>query len=248
MAKKVKKTKDKSVYKLTREEYKAETAQKRIKLSYKAEAQYKKLSKKIKITRREFKDFYDNIRKANRKAQRLEKRVEKGDESATALRNIEFSTGLKTVERISTREDFLRYRKAVNKVLKRNWRTSENLRQRERTNKYLEEIFGNTPRTEAIEDYLNQLSNSDYNDFWESNKELKKIRWGSPQKAKKAAKLLKETSDRFEERIKAYEAKKANISLEELEEYIDKAEKDPNNEIIAVELTDLREVIKKYRR
>ena len=51
------KKRSKSVYKLTREEYKAETSRKRIKLSYKAEAQYQKLSKKIKITRKEFKEF-----------------------------------------------------------------------------------------------------------------------------------------------------------------------------------------------
>lgn len=241
MAEKTNKTKKKSVYKLTREEYKAETARKRLKLSYKAEAQYKKLSKKIKIARREFKDFYENIRKANRKAQRLEKRVEKGDESATALRNIEFSTGLKTVERISTREDFLRYRKAVNKVLKRNWRTSENLRQREKANENLEEIFGKTPRTEGIQDYLNQLSDSDYNDFWKQNKELKQLRWGSPKKADKAMKFLKETSSKFEERIKAYEAKKDHISLEELEQRIKDYEEETGE---VVELENLRDILK----
>lgn len=229
-----------SVYKLTREEYKAETARKRIKLSYKAEAQYQKLSKKIKITRKEFKEFYENIRKANRKAQRLEKRVEKGDESATALRNVEFSTS-KTAERISSREEFLRYRKAVNKVLKRNWRTSENLRQRERTNENLEEIFGETPRTEGIQDYLNQLSDSDYNDFWNENKELKKLRWGSPKKARKAAKFLNETVGKFEERIKAYEARKANISLEELEQRIEDYEEETGE---VVELENLRDILK----
>lgn len=225
---------------LGRQEYKEISSKKKIKLSYKAETQYQKLSKKIKITRKEFKEFYENIRKANRKAQRLQTKVEKGDKNATALRNVEFSTS-KTAERISTREEFLRYRKAVNRVLKRNWRTSENLRQRERANDNLEEVFGNTPRTESLQDYLNGLDDADYNEFWNDNKELKKLRWGSPDKAKKAAKFLGESASKFEERVKAFEAKKANMSLEELEKALEEYEAETG---YPAELSEIRDILK----
>lgn len=232
--------KKKRVYSLSREKYQKLERSKKIKLSYKAEAQYQKLSKKIKITRKEFSDFYEGIRKANRKAQRLQSKVEKGDKNATALRNVEFSLN-RTADRVTTREEFLMYRRAVKRVLKRNWRTTENLRQRERTNKNLEEVFGETPTTESFQDYLNGLSDSDYEEFWSQNKELKNLRWGSPTKAKKAAKFLKETSNKFEERIIAYEAKKAEISLEEAENRIAAYEAKTG---YPAELTDLRKILK----
>ena len=225
---------------LSREKYLKLESRQKIKLSYKAEKQFQSLKKKIKITRREFSDFYEGIRKANRKAQRLQAKVEKGDKNATALRNVEFSLN-RTADRISSREDFLMYRRAVNRVLKRDWRTTENLRQRERTNNNLEEVFGENPRTEALQDYLNGLSDSDYNEFWNDNKELKKLRWGSPEKAKKAAKFLNETSTKFEERIKAYEAKRAGISLSELEKRLENYE---NETGFPAELTDLRDILK----
>ena len=225
---------------LSRKAYESIERRKKIKLSFKAEAQYQKLSKKIDISRKEFADFYANIRKANRKAQRLAAKVAKGDKNATALRNVEFSLN-KTSERITTREEFLMYRKAVNRVLKRDWRTTENLRQRERTNENLEEVFGETPKTESIQDYLNNLSDADYNEFWDDNKELKKLRWGSPEKAKKAAKFLGETSNRFEERIKVYEAKKAGVSLEYLESALAQYEEETG---YPAELTDIRDILK----
>lgn len=230
----------KGKYSLTREEYKTLQPRKKIKLSYKAEAQFQKLSKKIKISRKEFSEFYEGIRKANRKAQRLQNKVEKGDKNATTLRNVEFSLN-RTADRITTREEFLMYRKAVNRVLKRNWRTTENLRQRERTNENLEEVFGESPRTESFQDYLNSLSDAEYSEFWNQNKELKNLRWGSPTKAKKAAKFLGETSNKFEERIKAYEAKKAGLSLEEAEKRLSDYEEETG---FPAELTDLRDILK----
>ena len=225
---------------LSRKSYEIIQRRKKIKLSFKAEAQYQKLSKKIDISRKEFADFYANIRKANRKAQRLAAKVAKGDKNATALRDVEFSLN-RTADRITTREEFLRYRKAVNRVLKRDWRTTENLRQRERTNDNLEEVFGSTPRTESIQDYLNNLSDADYNEFWEDNKELKKLRWGSPEKAKKAAKFLGETSSKFEERIKVYEARKAGISLEQLEKALSQYEEETG---FPAELNEIRDILK----
>lgn len=225
---------------LTRSGFKKIESRKKIKLSYKAEKQFQQLSGKFSLTRKEFKDFYEGIRKANRKAQRLAARVEKGDKNATALRNVEFSLN-RTADRITNREEFLMYRKAVNKVLKRTWRTTENLRQRERTNQNLEEVFGDTPQTEGIQDYLNNLTDSDYNDFWDNNKDLKKLRWGSPKKAKKAAKFLSETSSKFEERIKAYEAKKAGLSLEEAEKRLEAYEAETG---YPAELTDIRNILK----
>ena len=51
---------------LSRKSYEIIQRRKKIKLSFKAEAQYQKLSKKIDISRKEFADFYANIRKANR--------------------------------------------------------------------------------------------------------------------------------------------------------------------------------------
>lgn len=225
---------------LTREEYSNIRRKKKIKLSFKAEKQFKKLSAKIDISRREFADFYANIRKANRKAQRLAAKVAKGDKNATTLRDVEFSLN-RTADRITTREEFLRYRKAVNRVLKRDWRTTENLRQRERTNDNLEEIFGSTPRTESFQDYLNSLSDADYNEFWQDNKELKKLRWGSPEKAKKAAKFLGETSSKFEERIKTYEARKAGITLEQLERALEQYEQKTG---FPAELNEIRDILK----
>lgn len=230
----------KSKYSLTREEYKTLQPRKKIKLSYKAEAQFQKLNKKIKISRKEFSEFYEGIRKANRKVQRLEAKVAKGDKNATALRDVEFSLN-RTADRITTREEFLMYRKAVNRVLKRNWRTAENLRQRERANDNLEEVFGDTPTTESFKDYLNNLSDAEYNEFWEENKELKRLRWGSPAKAKKAANFLGETSSKFEERIKAFEAKKAGIKLEDLEKKLADYESETG---YPAELDQIRDILK----
>lgn len=225
---------------LTREEYSIIQRRKKIKLSFKAEKQFKKLSGKIDISRKEFAEFYANIRKANRKAQRLAAKVAKGDKNATTLRDVEFSLN-RTADRITTREEFLRYKKAVNRVLKRDWRTTENLRQRERTNANLEEVFGSTPQVESIQDYLNNLSDADYNEFWDDNKDLKKLRWGSPEKAKKAAKFLGETSNKFEERIKRYEAKKAGISLEQMERVLDRYEQETG---FPAELNEIRDILK----
>ena len=204
-------------------------------------AQYAKLEKKFTISKREFLNFYEDLRKANRKVQRLKSLSKSGRESASALREVEYSTSTKALSsNIVTREDFLKYRRSVRNVLKREWRTSENLRIRERTNTNLREIFEGT-KVNSFIDYLNNLSDSETDSFWKANEDIKRLRWASPEKAKKAAKFLAETADKFEERVIRFEAEKAGISFEKATEAIKAFEKE---EGVAAELTDLRDIFK----
>lgn len=157
----------------------------------KLEKQYKQIQKRgIKISKNEFITYFNLLRKANRKGQRLKRQPE-----VVTLRSIEYST-----ERLPTsREEFLKYRRSINAVLKRDWRKRANEKQRERTNKNLRELYGKDA-TKIIR-RLNKMTDKQYEEFFKNNKDLTTIRWGSPDDAVQVKKLLDLTANKFMERL-----------------------------------------------
>lgn len=156
----------------------------------KREKQYKELRKRFKITKKEFNEYYDNLRKANRKGQRMKKQ-------GNALFSVKYSYGIK---HIKTREDFKRYSKSIKKVLDTEYRHKMNIKYREILRDNLIKLFGYKGGN-YINDKLKKMSDKELKKFFDDNDDIQLILYyGDTQ----IGKFLDYTVNSFEDRIDKY--------------------------------------------
>ena len=166
---------------------------KRIQLTKRGEKQYEYLQKKgIKLTRREFKDYYDNLRKANKKL--TSKAFRK-----TALKANPYTL---SVSRIRSREDFLKARRNVNTVLRRDYKKRLNEAMRNQLYKNIRKELGARNAKEII-DKLKDMTDDELLEFFRANDDLESILYDSDNPIMQ---YIDMTVEKFNNRIEAYEA------------------------------------------
>lgn len=165
----------------------------KLNLTPKAERQYQEVRKRFNITRREWQQYYNDIRRANAKGRRLERQ---GDSAYIP----KFST--KTT-RLRTRADFSKHRRAVNNVLQRDYRERVNERVRGNFIKNAQNYFGNTREAQNLILRIKALNDRQLTELYNSNKELGTIIYDSdPVKIDAAMRTLDLTVEEILLRIK----------------------------------------------
>jgi len=159
----------------------------------KREKQYKELRKRFKITKKEFNEYYDNLRKANRKGQRMKKQ-------GNALYTVKFST---EINHIKTREDFKRYRKSIKSVLDTKYRYKMNIKYREILRDNLIKLFGYKGGN-YINDKFKKMSDKELKKFFDENDDIQLILYDSDTQI---GNFLDYTVNSFEDRINNYHEK-----------------------------------------
>lgn len=142
---------------------------KKLNLTPKAERQYQQLRNRFNITRREWQQYYNDIRRANAKGRRLEKQR---DTAYTP----KFST---RTTRLNTRADFLKHRRAVNRVLLRDYRKQVNEQVRNNFIKNTQNYFGSTRDAQNLILRLKALNDRQLTELYNSNRELGTIIYDS---------------------------------------------------------------------
>lgn len=119
------------------------------------ERQYKTVSRRFDVTREEFREYYDELRRANKKGSRIRREV-KGK-----LYVPEFSY---TTAALRTREDFEHYLQAVKQVNAVDYLQKVNLRIRKQMRINLKQEFGQYTGESMFRE-LDKLSDKDLNNF-----------------------------------------------------------------------------------
>lgn len=127
----------------------------------KKEKQYNELKKRFNITPQEFLNYYNNVRKANKKGAKLKKQ-------SNALYGIKFSTEIK---HIKNRKDFEKYTISLNNVLQENYRTEMNKKYKSVLYDNLKKMFG-TKGANYLSDKLNRFSDVELKEFFDDNDDL----------------------------------------------------------------------------
>lgn len=165
---------------------------KKLNLTPKAEKQYQQLRNRFNITRREWQQYYNDLRRANAKGRRLEKQ---GNTPYTP----NFST---KITRLNTRTDFLKHRRAVKRVLERNYRQDITEQVRNNFIKNARNYFGMSREAENLILKLKSLNGEQLTALYNSNKELGVIIYDSdPIKIAGAMRTLDITIDEILLRI-----------------------------------------------
>lgn len=165
----------------------------KIVLTKRGEKQLEYLQKKgVKVSRREFKDYYDNLRKANKKLTSKNFRE-------TALKANPYTL---SVKRIKDRKDFLKARKNVNNVLQRDYKKRLNESMREQLYKNLRKELG-ARNAKPIIDKLKEMTDKELLEFFRVNDDLESILYDSDNSI---LQYIDMTQEKFKHRIEAYEA------------------------------------------
>lgn len=142
----------------------------KIELPKKAQKQYDKLKKLFKISKREFLEYYKNVRKANKKTARKQFKQKTIYQPKYSL----------TVNYIKTREDFLQYRRSVKRVLQRGYTQDINKEMRNRAYQNIRNVLGRENAKPVIE-RLKQLTDEEYVEFFKENEDIESIGYDSDQ-------------------------------------------------------------------
>ena len=140
----------------------------KVKLTRGQEKQFQAVRANFYITRREFLEFWTDVRKANRKGRRMR--------NEGALYAPEFSTRLEVV--LTSRDVFKERRESVAKVLKRSYRRSASYQIRERFYNNLREIFGTAEGNRLARDFRS-MSDAEFSRWLDENEDLKPIVYNS---------------------------------------------------------------------
>lgn len=143
---------------------------KKIKLTKKAAKQFEQVRKKFKITKREFADFYNNVRKANKKTSTATFKEK-------AIYQPKYSYN---ISKLVDRQTFLNYNASVKKVLNRGYTRNMNNEMRERCYNNIREVVGRENAAPIIEN-LKRLTNEQYVQFFRENKDIESIGYDSDQ-------------------------------------------------------------------
>lgn len=137
---------------------------KKLEMPRKAEKQFQELKARFKITRREFLDYYNAVRKANKK---LSTKTYK--QKAFLPKSFTLNVGF-----IKTKKIFTQMSKNVSEVLQRGFTRKANKRVREN-------VYGNLVKqlgydnAQIVLEKFNQLSDAEFKQYFENNYDLKPL-------------------------------------------------------------------------
>lgn len=140
----------------------------RVKLSKKQQAEYDILKKRFRITKREYKEYYDEVRKANRKLQALNRK------NRLLVPQAKYTTN---IEMIKSRKMFNQRRQKFSNVLKRNFARERNMEARKNFIKSVYRVYSKSMTPEEFQEIVqtvNQMTDSQLADFINNNPELYK--------------------------------------------------------------------------
>ena len=156
----------------------------------KRQRQYNELRNRFKISKEEFDEYYDNLRKANRKGQRMKRQ-------GNALYSVKYSY---KINHIKTREDFERYSKSIENVLDTKYRYKMNIKYREILHNNLIRLFGYKGGN-YINDKLKKMSDEELKKFFDDNDDIQLLLYDSDTQI---GNFLDYTVNSFEDRINKY--------------------------------------------
>lgn len=139
-----------------------------VKLSKKQQAEFDILKKRFRITKREYKEYYDEVRKANRKLQALNRK------NRLLVSQAKYTT---SIEMIKTRAMFNKRRQKFENVLRRNFAKERNLEARKNFIKSIYRVYSKSMTPNEFQDIVqtvNQMTDSQLADFINNNPELYK--------------------------------------------------------------------------
>lgn len=139
-------------------------------LTKKQTFQYKRLSRKFKISEREYKEYYDMLRKSRRKSMRMAR-----DDSSLFVPHYSY----KIENILNTRKDFLDKRRSVRQFLKNDYKKRQNLKSRANIKRNLMKTFENDVRTKKVIGQFMKLSDKQLNQFLMENPDIQKIAYDS---------------------------------------------------------------------
>lgn len=140
------------------------------KLTKGQERQYQAVRAKFNISRAEFKQFWTDVRKVNRKTKRARA-------DGTALYAPVYSTNLEAT--LTSREIFRERRAEFRNILRRDWRRRQNIQQREQFYRNIRNILGSTRESRQIIENFKGMSDSEFATFIERNEDIKPIVYDS---------------------------------------------------------------------
>ncbi len=165
-------------------------------MSKKETKQYNELLRYgVNVTGKRFHEYYTNLRKANRKGYRLKK-------DTSYIGNIPHYSLNVTPRNL---EEFTRYERTLSKIVKRNYRSRQQSKTYNRFKKNLKDVFGS--KANDLIKRFNSLSENNKKEFFEKNKDLEVIRWGSAGAVEKVINLLDMTLEKLESRLDLIERK-----------------------------------------
>lgn len=142
---------------------------KKLQMPKKAEKQFQELRARFKITRREFLDYYNAVRKANKKLSGKNYRDQ-------AFMSKKFSL---KVGHIKNRGLFTIQKKKVKKVLEKSFTSALNEKLRNNVNNNLLVQFGNNPKVYSIIEKFNKLTDREFKFFFDENPDLSYLKYDS---------------------------------------------------------------------
>ncbi len=156
----------------------------------KQQKQLAELQKRFDVSESEFRNYYENVRKANIKGQRMKRQD-------NAFYIPKYSYGVK---HIKTREDFDRYSDSVYSVLSPTYRVETNLKHREILYNNMIKLFG-TEGGEKLINTFEQMSDRDLRNFFDRNDDLELLFYDSDTEI---GKFMDWTVATFDDRIKSF--------------------------------------------
>lgn len=141
---------------------------KKIEMPKKAEKQFQELRAKFKVTRREFLEYYNSVRKANKKVKSTSFRKK-------SLRTPSFTLN---VGHIKTRKYFIQQKQRFKTILNRDYLTISNKKQRQQLYDNLRKVLGNK-NANKIKTILDQLTDEQLKKFFADNEDLEKMMYDS---------------------------------------------------------------------
>lgn len=140
----------------------------RIKLSKKQQAEYDILKKRFRISLKEYKEYYDEVRKANKKLTQLNRK------GKLLVPRSKYTT---KVEGIKTKQQFKSRLTNIKKVLKRDFRQNVNFNARKNFVKSIYQVYRNSLTQKEMKELItlvNEMSDTQLLDFIDNNPELYK--------------------------------------------------------------------------
>ena len=147
--------------------------------------------KKIKITKREFREYYDNVRKANRKIGGKNFRDKSLDKRRLS----------NSVWRITNLQEFRYAQSRVSRILKRDYVKQNNERLRKQFLYNLEYIFDNESAY-MLQNLFSQLKDNELVKFMQENPDIERIQYGSLEDLAEYVELIGLTSEKIANRLK----------------------------------------------
>ena len=159
----------------------------------KFEKQWKQIKKnRIRITKKEFKRYYELVRKANRK-------LSASDYVRKAFDTRKFSY---SISHIKTTSEFKKRFEKVKSVLGRNYRIKSNLEMRNRLYRNIENSFELGGASKLVQ-MFEQLSDNELIEFMKSNPDIEHITYESEESLERYIDLVGLTLDKIGDRLKA---------------------------------------------